>query len=151
MHNTSQKPSKISFKQSWSYIIAKASLQLCIWFNYRLMKDHRHHFKPAKRGGKQRTIPSCIKLSLSELKKASIRLQNNKFPLKKRKAWGSYACWQWRSEFSVRNKLPKNLTVKAKKSCKLRTQAMIHHLAVFKNWSMRWSSFKEIKCSKLNH
>ena len=49
-------------------------------------KDHRRHFKLAKRGDKQRTIPSCIKFSLSELKKASIRLQNNKFPLKKHKA-----------------------------------------------------------------
>ena len=46
----------------------------------------RRHFKLAKRGEKQRTIPSCIKFSLSELKKASIRLQNNKFPLKKHKA-----------------------------------------------------------------
>ena len=46
-------------------------------------KDHRRHFKLAKRGDKQRTIPSCIKFSLSELKKASIRLQNNKFSLKK--------------------------------------------------------------------
>ena len=37
----------------------------------------------AKRYDKQRTIPSRIKFSLSELKKASIRLQNNKFSLKK--------------------------------------------------------------------
>ena len=46
------------------------------------MKDHRRHFKLAKRCDKQRTIPSCIKFSLSELKKASIRLQNNKFSSK---------------------------------------------------------------------
>ena len=44
--------------------------------------DCRCHFKLAKRGDKQRTIPSCIKFSLGELKKASRRLQNNKFPLK---------------------------------------------------------------------
>ena len=32
-------------------------------------KDHRRHFKLAKRCDKQRTIPSCTKFSLSELKK----------------------------------------------------------------------------------
>ena len=37
----------------------------------------------AKRCDKQSTISSCIKFSLSELKKAPIRLQNNKFSLKK--------------------------------------------------------------------
>ena len=47
------------------------------------MKDHRRHFKLAKRSDKQRTIPSCIKFGLSELKKVSIRLQNNKFSFKK--------------------------------------------------------------------
>ena len=31
-------------------------------------KDHRRHFKHAKRCDKQRTIASCIKFSLSELK-----------------------------------------------------------------------------------
>ena len=36
----------------------------------------------AKRCDKQRTIPPCIKFNLSELKNASIRLQNNKFSLK---------------------------------------------------------------------
>ena len=80
--------------------------------NWGHFKDHRGHFKFAKRGDKQRTIPSCIKFSFSELKKASIRLQNNKFPLKKHKASGSYTCWQWRSEFSVRNNLPKGLESK---------------------------------------
>ena len=72
-------------------------------------KDHRRHFKLPKRGDKPKTIPSCIKFSLSELKNASIRLQNNKFPFKKHKAQGSYTRWQWRSEFSVRNNLPKDL------------------------------------------
>ena len=49
-------------------------------------KDHRRHFKLAMRSDKQRTIPSCIKFSLSELKEASIRLQNYKFSWKKHTA-----------------------------------------------------------------
>ena len=71
MHNTSQKPSKISFKQNWSCIIGKILSSyvydlITDWGHY---KDHRRHFELAKRGDKQRTIPSCTKFSLSELKK----------------------------------------------------------------------------------
>ena len=79
--------------------------------NWGHFKDHRRVFVLA-RGDKQRTIPSCIKFSLNKLKKASIRLQNNKFPFKKHKAEGSYTGWRWRSEFSVRNSLPKDLKSK---------------------------------------
>ena len=49
--------------------------------------------------------------------------------------------------FLYENNLPKDL--KSKRSiCKLGSQAMIHHLAIFNNWSMRGSSFKQIKLTK---
>ena len=38
---------------------------------------------------------------------------------------------------------------KQKISCKFRSQAMIHHLAIFNNCTMRGSSFKQIKLSEL--
>ena len=79
-------------------------------------------------------------------------MQNNKFPLKNIRLKALKPADNEEVNFLCEIlKLPKDLTVKAKKSCKLRTQAMIHHLAIFKNWSMRESSFKQIKRSKLNH
>ena len=38
---------------------------------------------------------------------------------------------------------------KQKVSCKFRSQAMIRHLAIFNNCTMRGSSFKQIKLSEL--
>ena len=51
--------------------------------------------------------------------------------------------------FLYENNLPKDL--KSKDHCQLRSQATTHHLAIFNNWFMRGSSFKEIKLSKQNH
>ena len=48
-------------------------------------KDHRRHFKLAKSGDKQRTIPSCIKFSLSELKKNFNKVAKQQIFIKKTK------------------------------------------------------------------
>ena len=75
MHNTCQKsPRNVRFPSSK----VKVTLlqKLLSSYVYDLITDRGHfkdpgrHFKLAKRGDNQRTIPSCIKFSLSELKKA---------------------------------------------------------------------------------
>ena len=75
MHNTCQKsPRNVRFPSSK----VKVTLlqKLLSSYVYDLITDRGHfkdpgrHFKLAKRGDNQTTIPSCIKFSLSELKKA---------------------------------------------------------------------------------
>ena len=48
-------------------------------------KDHRRHFKLEKRRDEQRTIPSCIKFSLSELKKHFNKVAKQQIFIKKTK------------------------------------------------------------------
>ena len=75
-------------------------------------RDHRRHFKLAKRCDKQRAIPSCIKLSLSALKKASITLQNNKFSLKNTRLNALIPADKEEVNFLCGNNLPKDLKSK---------------------------------------
>ena len=78
-------------------------------------KDHRRHRRPFKARKELRraknNIPSCIKFNLSELKKASVRLKNNKFHQKKKtpdNAWGSYTYFNEEVRFPYENNLPED-------------------------------------------
>ena len=114
-------------------------------------KDHRCHFKLAKRCDKQRTIPSCIKFSLSEPKKVSVRLQNNKFSLKKIRLKALLT--MKKCIFCTKTTHLKILKAKdqLQASQPSHDSDYLARLATFNNWSMRGSSFKQIKLSKLNH
>ena len=81
-------------------------------------KDHRQHrrrFKARKELRRAKNnIPSFIKFNLSELKKASVRLKNNKFHKKKKtkkqknSAWGSYTYCNEEVNFPYENNLPED-------------------------------------------
>ena len=65
------------------------------------------------------------KIKLSELKKASIRLQNNRFSLKNIRLKALIPADKEEVNFLYGHNLPKDRSEKQKISCKLRRQAMI--------------------------
>ena len=87
-----------------------------------------------------------------QLKKASIRLQNNKFSLKNIRLKTPIPADKEEVNFLYGNNLK---ILKAKDQLQASQPShdsdYLARLATFNNWSMRGSSFKQIKLSKLNH